>query len=156
MSNSSSCSLTLTGFLFSFLQELRVEDYVANRKGKQAGTAATFGFGTTPATTQASTAFNFGASKPTGFGASSKCAVLPYTLKCLSIGTHKNIDFPFVPNGKLMFFRYPSIYADYSLAVICRKFGTPKIIYFPFGTMEHLLVLGVPILKHIIVYCFYK
>ena len=25
-----------------------------------------------------------------------------YTLKCLSIGTHKTIKFPFVPNGNLM------------------------------------------------------
>ena len=58
--------------LFFFFQELRVEDYVANRKGKQAG--STFGFGTTPAaTTQATTGFTFGQTKPAGFGASSKC-----------------------------------------------------------------------------------
>ena len=30
------------------------------------------------------------------------------TLKCLSIGTPKTINFPFVPNGKLMVFRYPN------------------------------------------------
>ena len=29
------------------------------------------------------------------------------TLKCLSIGTPKTINFPFVPNGKLMNFRCP-------------------------------------------------
>ena len=31
-----------------------------------------------------------------------------YTLKCLKIGTPKTINFPFVPNGKLMIFRCPS------------------------------------------------
>ena len=31
------------------------------------------------------------------------------TLKCLSIGTPKAINFPFVSNEKLMFFRCPSI-----------------------------------------------
>ena len=31
------------------------------------------------------------------------------TLKCLSIGTPKAINFPFVSNKKLMFFRCPSI-----------------------------------------------
>ena len=29
------------------------------------------------------------------------------TLKCLSIGTPKTINFPFVPNGKLMFLGVP-------------------------------------------------
>ena len=31
------------------------------------------------------------------------------TLKCLSIGTSRIINFPFVPNGKLMVFRCPNI-----------------------------------------------
>ena len=48
------------------------------------------------------------------------------TLKCLSIGTLETTDFPFVPNGKLMVFRCPNILADYSLAVICQNYGTPK------------------------------
>ena len=30
------------------------------------------------------------------------------TLKCLSIGTPKTINIPFVPNGKLMIFRCPN------------------------------------------------
>ena len=33
----------------------------------------------------------------------------PYTLKCLNIGTPETINFPFVPNGKLMFFKCPYI-----------------------------------------------
>ena len=33
------------------------------------------------------------------------------TLKCLSIGTLKTTDFPFVPNGKSMVFRCPYIMA---------------------------------------------
>ena len=32
-----------------------------------------------------------------------------YTLKRLNIGTPKVINFPFVPNGKLMIFRCPNI-----------------------------------------------
>ena len=39
------------------------------------------------------------------------------TLKCLSIGTPKAINFPFVSNEKLMFFRCPSIQAH------CRSGG---------------------------------
>ena len=49
-----------------------------------------------------------------------------YTLMCLSIGTPKAINFPFVSNEKLMFFRCPNIQAHYSEAVIYLNFGTPK------------------------------
>ena len=48
------------------------------------------------------------------------------TLKCLSIGTPKNINFPFVSNGKLMIFRCPNIQTDYNEAVLCLNFGTPE------------------------------
>ena len=48
------------------------------------------------------------------------------TLKCLSIGTHKTINFPFVPNGKLMVFKCPNIQAHYNETVIYLNFGTPK------------------------------
>ena len=48
------------------------------------------------------------------------------TLKCLSIGTPKTINFPFVSNGKLMVFRCPNIQAHYNEAVIYLNFGTPK------------------------------
>ena len=48
------------------------------------------------------------------------------TLKCLSIGTPKTINFPFFSSGKLMFFRCLNIQAHYNEAVIYLNFGTPK------------------------------
>ena len=49
-----------------------------------------------------------------------------FTLKCLSIGTPKAVNYPFVSNEKLMFFRCPSIQAHCNEAVIYLNFGTPK------------------------------
>ena len=54
------------------------------------------------------------------------------TQKCLSIGTLKTINFPFVPNGKFMFFKCPNIQAYYNLAVMCQILGHLKIINLPF------------------------
>ena len=54
------------------------------------------------------------------------CNLHQHTLKCLSIGTPKIINFPFVPNEKLMIFRCPNIQTDYNEAVLCLNFGTPK------------------------------
>ena len=34
---------------------------------------------------------------------------------------------------------------------MCPNFGTAKIINFPFGTNGKLIILGVPILKHVMV-----
>ena len=51
---------------------------------------------------------------------------MTYTLKCLSIGTPKIVNFPFVSNGKLMVFRCPNIQAHYNEAVLCLSFGTPE------------------------------
>ena len=48
------------------------------------------------------------------------------TLKCLSIGTPKIINFPFVSNGKSMVFTCPNIQAHYNEAVLCLNFGTPE------------------------------
>ena len=48
------------------------------------------------------------------------------TLKCLSIGTPRTINFPFVSNGKLMFFICPDIQAHHNEAVIYLNFRTPK------------------------------
>ena len=58
------------------------------------------------------------------------------TLECLSIGTPKTINFPFVANGKLMVFRCPNIQAHYH----------EPVLYLIFGKF---IILGVPILKHI-------
>ena len=48
------------------------------------------------------------------------------TLKCLSIGTPKAINFPVFPNQKLIFLGVPSIQAHCNEAVIYLNFGTPK------------------------------
>ena len=48
------------------------------------------------------------------------------TLKCLSIGTPKAINFPFVSNETLIFFRCSSIQAHCNEAVIYLNYGTPK------------------------------
>ena len=59
------------------------------------------------------------------------------TLKCLSIGTYKTINFPFVPNVKLMVIRCPNIQEHYSSftqdntvadAILCMKISTVKLI----------------------------
>ena len=52
------------------------------------------------------------------------CEIIENTL--LKIGTPKTINFPFVPNGKLMIFRCPSIQAHCNEAVIYLHLGTPK------------------------------
>ena len=49
-----------------------------------------------------------------------------FTLMCLSIGTPKIMNFPFVPNGKFIIFRCPKIYVDYSLIIVCLNIGTSK------------------------------
>ena len=49
-------------------------------------------------------------------------------------GTPKIINFPFVSNGKYMFFMCPNIQAHYNEAVLCLNFGTPENNDFPFGT----------------------
>ena len=74
--------------------------------------------------------------------------VTKVTVKCLSIGTQKTINFPFAPKVKLIIFRYPKIWAHYSLITMCSNIGTPKNINFPFGTNGKLMVLGLPIHKH--------
>ena len=49
-----------------------------------------------------------------------------HTLKCLSIGTPKIINFPFVSNGKFMVFTYLNIQVYYNVALLCLSFGTPE------------------------------
>ena len=70
-------------------------------------------------------------------------------LKCLSIGTLKTIDIPYIPNKKnhvLGIQAFKRIVIGLECAQIL---GHLKIINFPFGTklMENLLFLDVPILK---------
>ena len=67
---------------------------------------------------------------------------------CLRIGTPKSNKFSIVPNVKFIIFRCPTIWAHYSLIIMCSNIGTPKIINFPFGTNGKLMVLGVPIFGH--------
>ena len=66
------------------------------------------------------------------------------TLKCLSIGTPKTINFPFASNGKLMVFRCPNIQAHYNGAVIYLIFGTSKNNDFPFGTNGKFIIFRCP------------
>ena len=67
---------------------------------------------------------------------------------CLSIGTPKINNFPFVPNGKLIIFRSPKIWVHYSFIILCSNSGTPKKHHFSFGTFGKVVMLGVTILKH--------
>ena len=67
---------------------------------------------------------------------------------CLSTGTPKKINFPFVPNEKLIIVRCTKIWVYYSLIIMCLIIGTPKDPHFPFGTNEKVVVIGVPNLKH--------
>ena len=70
------------------------------------------------------------------------------TIMCLSIGTPKIINFPFVPNGKLIVFRCPKMWAHYSLIIICLNIGSTRNYHFLFETNGKVVVLGVPIHKH--------
>ena len=67
---------------------------------------------------------------------------------CLSIGTPKIINFPFVLNGKFIIFRCPKIWAHYSLIAMCLNIEIPNNHHFQFGRNGEVVVLGVPILKH--------
>ena len=67
---------------------------------------------------------------------------------CLSIGTPKIINFPFVPNGKLIIFRFPKIWEHYNLIIMYLNIGTLKNHHFPFGTNKNVVVIAVQILRH--------
>ena len=74
------------------------------------------------------------------------------TLKCLSIRTPKTINFPFVPNGKLMVLGVPIFEHIISSLQYAQLLGYLKIINFTFRTNGNFIILGVPILRHFTVY----
>ena len=67
-----------------------------------------------------------------------------FTLKSLSIGKPNLINFPFVSNGKYLFFRCPNIQAHYNETVLWLSFGTLKIMNFPFGTNGKFIIFRCP------------
>ena len=64
------------------------------------------------------------------------------------LGHLKIINFPFVPNGKLIIYRCPKIWTHYSLNIMWLNIGTPKKHYFPFGTNGKVVGFDVPVFKH--------
>ena len=67
---------------------------------------------------------------------------------CLSIGTPKINKFSIVPNGKLIIFRCPKFWANYSLTIIGLNIGHLQTIDFPFGTNGKSIILSVPTHKY--------
>ena len=66
------------------------------------------------------------------------------TLKCLSIGTPKTVNFPFVPNGKLMVLGVP-IFEHIIIRLLCYQIlGHLKIINFTFGTNGKFTIFRCP------------
>ena len=64
-----------------------------------------------------------------------------FILKCLSIGTPKTINFPFVPNGKLMVLSVP-IFELIGIRLKCAQIlGHLKVINFTFRTNENFIIL---------------
>ena len=67
-----------------------------------------------------------------------------YTLKCLSIGTPKTINFPFVPNGKLMVLGV-RLFEHMMIRLFCAQIlGYLKIINFTFRTNDNFIIFGCP------------
>ena len=65
-------------------------------------------------------------------------------LKCLNIGTPKTINFPFVPNGKLMILGVP-IFEHIILRLECAQIlGHLIIINFTFGTNGTFIAFRCP------------
>ena len=68
---------------------------------------------------------------------------------CLSIGTPKNNICSICSKWRINHLRCPKIWANYSLIIMCSYIGTPNNHHFPFGTNGEVVVLGVPIFKHL-------
>ena len=86
-------------------------DFNINPATGQITTARLFDYEAEPGTT-----FNFEVTTTQGQGSADSAAralvritLLVSTLKCLSIGTPKTVNFPIVPIGNLMVFRCPNI-----------------------------------------------
>ena len=74
------------------------------------------------------------------------------TLKCLNIGTPKTINFPFAPNGKLIFLGVPIFEQIIIRLYFAQILGHLKIINFTFGKNEKFIAFRCPnIFKHITV-----
>ena len=58
------------------------------------------------------------------------------------------INFPFIPNGKLIILSVPKFGQITALIILGLHTGTPKTINFPFGTNGKSMILSVPIIKH--------
>ena len=67
---------------------------------------------------------------------------------CLSIGTPKIINFPFVANGKLIIFRCSKSRHMIAQFTMHLNTGTPKNINFPVGTNKKIKIIGVPKFRH--------
>ena len=73
-----------------------------------------------------------------------KLSTICHTLKCSSIGTPKIINFPFVPNGKLMILGVP-IFEHIIIRLKSAKIlGHLKIMNFPFGTNGKFITFRCP------------
>ena len=70
----------------------------------------------------------------------------------LSIGSPKNNKISICSKWKINYFRCPKFWAQYSLIIMCLNIGTLRNYHFPFGTNGKVVVLDVPILKHLRVF----
>ena len=72
------------------------------------------------------------------------CGFTLRTLKCLNIGTPKTINFPFVPNGKLMIFSVP-VFEHIIIRLHCAQtLGHLNIINFTFRTNGNFIPFRFP------------
>ena len=70
--------------------------------------------------------------------------LLQCTLKCISIGTPKTINFPFVQNGKLTVLGVP-IFEHLIIRLLCAQIlGHLQIINFTFRTIFNFIIFGCP------------
>ena len=69
---------------------------------------------------------------------------LSVTLKCLSIGTPKAINFPFVSNEKIVFLGFPVFKHIVMRLLSTSILGHLKIMNFPFGTNGKFIIFRCP------------